>query len=697
MNPQDHRAAYREEAHELLAALEQSLLELEQNPDDSGLVAQIFRSMHTIKGSGAMFGFDEIAGFTHHVETTFDMVRQGRLAVTAELISMTLEARDHIYNLLDNDGPADPAAAERLLAGFRELAGAATEDRQAPPDVPAAPYIADRSDAEATYRIRFRPNPKIFLTGTNLIPLIKEIKELGHCTVFAHMDAIPFLAELDFERCYVWWDIVLTTARSHDEIRDVFIFVEEDSELVIDRIAPDENGECEPRKLGQILAERGDAELGEIEEVLAKRPRIGEVLVEAQIVAEPRVQAALKEQQHLEARKNQKGESSSSIRVPAERLDDLVNVVGELVTVQARLTQLATTNGDPEVGFVAEELERLTSKLRDNTMSIRMLPIGATFARFRRLVRDLGRDLHKEIDFVTEGGETELDKTVIEQLNDPLVHIIRNSADHGIESAATRASAGKPAKGTIRLSAVHSGAHVLIRIEDDGAGLDAEAIHAKAIEKGLIAADAQLSENEIYALILKPGFSMAREVTSVSGRGVGMDVVARSIEALRGSLDISSVRGRGTTITLKLPLTLAIIDGLLVTVGSSYFVLPVANVLECFEIPRKQITHRSGGRFTAVRGEMVPYIDLRDSLRIEEEEPDLSQVMVSETHHGKFGFVVDRVIGDHQTVIKRLGGLYRNIETFSGATILGDGTVALILDLEKLAKSCIEQERGRAA
>jgi len=691
-----HGEAYREEARELLSDLEQAVLELEQDPAGEELVSRIFRAMHTIKGSGAMFGFDAIAGFTHHVETAFDLVRQGKLAVTPELINLTLRARDHIATLLEEAFGGDAAAecaGRSILDAFRDLGETGTSPG-------AASNTPTRTDAtEETFRIRFRPPRDLFLTGANPILLLRELGELGESTVHAHIDELPEFEELDCEQCYVWWDIVLTTRRGQDAIRDVFIFVEADSAVKIERIAPDENGETTPRRLGDILADRGDAPMEAIEQALAARPRIGEILVESKVVEEGKVRSALKEQQHLEARKQQSA-TASSIRVPAERLDSLVNVVGELVTVQARLSQFAASSDDPEAAFVAEELERVTSRLRDHTMSIRMLPIGATFGRLQRLVRDLSRDLGKDIDFVTEGGETELDKTVIEQLNDPLVHLIRNSLDHGIEPAEARLAAGKPSKGVIRLAAIHSGAHVLIRIEDDGAGLDVDAIRARAVERGLIDADAELSESEIYTLIMKPGFSTARQVTEVSGRGVGMDVVRRNIEALRGSLDISSRNGSGTTIILKLPLTLAIIDGLLVTIASNYFVLPLANTLECFEIPRRQIREGSGGRFAAVRGEMVPYIDLRAHMKIEEDEPELSQVMVAETQYGKFGFVVDRVIGDHQTVIKRLDGLCKNLETFSGATILGDGTVALILDLDKLAKACIDLEhsgRQRAA
>lgn len=648
---ESHRAAYVEEAQELLAGLEQALLELEQNPGAEDLVAQVFRTMHTIKGSGAMFGFEDIAGFTHHVETTFDKVRQGKLPVSSSLINLTLAARDHIQRLLEPDGEVDAEAEAKILAGFNLLGGVAPEQPAQPAAV--SPKVAPESADEVSYRIRFRPAANLFLTGTNPVLLLRELRDLGDCTVFGHAEGIPTLADIDYEQCYTWWEIQLITNSGEDAIHDVFIFVEGDSELHIERIAQDAHSDARPE------------------------------------IIEPVVKS----------RRSPSGETSpsSSIRVPAERLDNLVNVVGELVTVQARLTQLAVSRGDTEVAFVAEELERLTFRLRDNTMSIRMLPIGATFSRFRRLVRDLAGELHKEIEFVTEGGETEIDKTVIEHLNDPLVHMIRNSAGHGIESMEQRLACGKSSKGTIRLAAVHSGAHVLIRIEDDGAGLDSERIRAKAIERGIIAASDELSESETFALIMKPGFSTASEVTSVSGRGVGMDVVQRSLEGLRGSLEIASIKGRGTTITLKLPLTLAIIDGLLVTIGPSYFVLPVASVLECFEMPRKQMRTANGGRFAAVRGEMVPYIDLRDYMGISEGEPEQSQVIVSETQCGKFGFVVDKVIGDHQTVIKPLGGLCKNIDTFSGATILGDGTVALILDLERLARICVEGDRSRTA
>ncbi len=322
-------------------------------------------------------------------------------------------------------------------------------------------------------------------------------------------------------------------------------------------------------------------------------------------------------------------------------------------------------------------------------MSIRMLPLRSTFERFRRLVHDLGLELHKEVELTIAGADTELDKTVIDQLNDPLVHLIRNSMDHGIEGPEARRAAGKSPTARIHLSAEHSGAHVLIRVADDGSGLDVEAVRARAVEQGLIAASAQLSESEIVSLILAPGFSTAREVTDVSGRGVGMDVVRRNVEVLRGSLEVASRPGAGVTVTLRLPLTLAIIDGLLVRVGESYFVLPLANSLECVELTSQDIRDAHGNRIANVRGQMVPYIRLSEYFQMRSERPEREQIMVVETEHGQYGFAVDQVLGDHQTVIKNLGRFYRNVQVVSGATILGNGTVALIIDPHRLVQNVI--------
>lgn len=373
----------------------------------------------------------------------------------------------------------------------------------------------------------------------------------------------------------------------------------------------------------------------------------------------------------------------------AAKLDQLVDLVGQLVTVQARLAELATGREDRAMQAVAEEIEALTAQLRETSMGMRTLPLRSTFERFKRLVYDLGRSLHKEVELTFEGGETELDKTVLDQLNDPLMHLIRNSMDHGIESPEVRRAAGKASTGTIRLSARHAGAQVLVSVSDDGKGIDREGVRTRAIEKGLIASDARLSESEVFSFIMEPGFSTAHELSDVSGRGVGMDVVRKNVEALRGSIEIASQPGLGTTATLRLPLTLAIIDGLLVRVGQARFVMPLGNTVECVELTRQDIANANGKHLANIRGEIIPYIRLSEYLQTHTEPPEREQIMVAETEHGRFGFVVDQVLGDHQTVIKNLGRLYRNVQDVSGATILGDGTVALILDLHRLAQNVI--------
>jgi two-component system chemotaxis sensor kinase CheA len=412
-------------------------------------------------------------------------------------------------------------------------------------------------------------------------------------------------------------------------------------------------------------------------------------LVDEGFVSQDKVEAALAEQKHVnELQEKQKIEQAvATIRVAADKLDKLVDLVGELVTVQARLTQKANTSNAPELLVISEEVERLTEELRDNTMSIRMVPIGATFSKFKRLVRDLSQSLQKEIELSTEGAETELDKTVIEQLNDPLVHIIRNSIDHGIESPNEREAAGKPREGMLHLSARHSGANVLVEISDDGNGLDSELIRSKAVERGIIQSDAALSEKEIFNLIFEPGFSTAKKVTGVSGRGVGMDVVKRTIDLLRGSVEIMSEKGTGTTITLKLPLTLSIIEGLLVAIGSNFFVLPLSSVEECLQLTHEDIARSHGRHIANVRGEITPYIRLREKFGIKGHMPDIEQIVITEVDRTRIGFVVDSVIGQYQTVIKSLGRVYRDVDGVSGATILGDGSVALIVDLNHLVHS----------
>ncbi len=489
-----YKQAFREEAREILLDLESALLDLNENRDDTELVGRAFRALHTIKGSGAMFGFDAIAAFTHDIENAFDQIRNGRLRATPDLTSLSLAAVDQIKAMLEEASGQDSASANtaQILAKLRVLTGACEAPVKA---APTAAVTCARAIAGTTreWHIRFRPGADLLRTGANPLLLLRELRQLGTLQVKADTSAIPVLGELDPERCYIAWNMVLTTAAGADAIRDVFIFVEDSCELEVEPAPSSSQG------------------------------------------AEPALTAPLEKRSGEGRRSSDKEAQGSSIRVAAAKLDQLVDLVGQLVTVQARLVEVAARREDGEMQAVAEDIEALTTELRENSMGMRMLPLRSTFERFRRLVYDLGRSLHKEVELTFEGAETELDKTVIDQLNDPLMHLIRNSMDHGIEAPEVRRAAGKSAAGTIHLSARHSGAQVLIRVSDDGTGIDREAVRARAIEKGLVAADARLTEAEIFSFILAPGFSTAREVTDVSGRGVGMDVVRRNVEALRGS------------------------------------------------------------------------------------------------------------------------------------------------------------------
>lgn len=689
--------AFREEAYELLGELESALLELEETPDDSDLIGRVFRAMHTIKGSGAMAGFMAVSDFTHEIETAYDLVRGGRLPVTKKLINLSLAARDRISAMLDasKNGEEVPIReTSEIVSGFKALmADVIRQDNNGAEDSrPLDPQDGADSPADhaptATYRIRFQPGEDLFSYGTNPLLLLKELDRLGACHIIAHTDVIPTLADIRPDVCYVFWDIILTTDQGKNAIEDVFIFVADTCRLSIQLIDQEDGEEAclEYKKLGEILVERGDLSSGDVEEMLLSRKRIGELLTDARIVSRNTVESALEEQKQIrEIRRNRmETTNAASVRVDAEKLDALVNLVGELVTVQARLSRRAAIDHEGELVRISEEVERLVSELRDNTMGIRMRPISTTFGKFKRLVRDLSETLGKEVVLTTDGGETELDKTVIEQLSDPLMHIIRNSIDHGIESPGERMQSGKPARGTVHLSAAHVGANVEIRIQDDGAGLNADAIRESATDKGLIAPRTELSEKEIFNLILMPGFSTAQTVTGVSGRGVGMDVVKKCIESLRGTIEVQSEKGKGTTIILVLPLTLAIIEGFMVAVGDGHYVFPLAAVEECVKVPDSEMESVRRRNILNIRGEVAPYLNLRTFFNIEGDLPDSERIVVVESGGQRVGFGVDGVIGQHQTVIKSLGKFYRDIRGISGATILGDGNVGLILDVAQL-------------
>lgn len=511
------------------------------------------------------------------------------------------------------------------------------------------------------------------------------------------------MEELDPAECYIGWDVVLSTTESRDMIEQVFMFIMDDMDLSIMPIASGAGTD----RLGEILVDRGDVAREAVDAALmaqqqesrtdrvgltVKPERLGALLVKSGAVTEEGVASALAEQQHVrtEARATR---TVDSIRVPAERLDELMERVGELVIAQSRLKEIVARSTDPLVQSVAEEIERLALELRDTTMNVRMVPIGSLFSRFRRLIHDLSRDLGKEVALKTVGEETELDKTVIERLNDPLVHLIRNSIDHGLEQPDDRAAAGKSRQGQITLTAQHAGGEVLVMIDDDGRGLDRERIRARAEEQGLVVAGAKLSDSDLFGVLFEPGFSTAREVTSVSGRGVGMDVVKRTIQALRGTIDIASTPGAGTRITLRLPLTLAIIDGLLVRIGQGRYVIPLSAVEECVELGADDDKRSRGRSFLNIRGELVPFLRLREMFKVTTPPDRFQKVVIVSSGDMRVGMVVDQVIGDHQTVIKSLSKLHADVRTFSGATILGDGTVALILDVMHLVSFGQELEK----
>ncbi|WP_238366464.1 chemotaxis protein CheA [Mesobacterium pallidum] len=612
----DADALFLVEARQLVESLEQGLLDLKSRPDDRALIDGVFRDLHTLKGTGAMFGQVELAQFLHDFESAFEAVREGRIPATPALINLGLKARDHVTTLLDG-GPSGPGAD--LLADLQDLVTGA----------------GDAAGVEAPdWSLTFHLAPDCLVLGARPQGLLDDLRSVGASGIEPVLGRLPDLRAMQADRLYIGWRMTLPSTLDEAAIRDVFLFNEEGLEFDLHR-----DGSAEPQP---------------------------EEDPPAAMAAQP------------------KGRERAMMRVPAERLDEMMDRVGELVIAEARLAEIAARLGDPNLVAVAEEIKRLATGMRETTMSIRMTPIGSITGRFRRLVHDLNDTLGKEIALEIAGEETELDKTVIEMLADPLMHLIRNAADHGLEPAADRRALGKPEAGTIRLSARYSGAEVVITLADDGRGLDTARIRARAEARGLVAADAELDEAAIRALILAPGFSTAEAVTELSGRGVGMDVVKRTVEQLRGSIDIDSEPGHGTQIHMRLPLTLAIIDGLLVEIAGERYTIPLAAVEHIIELPDEHATAGNRTRFLDIRDQLVPFLRMRDLLDSPGDPGPYQKVVVVTAGELRVGLTVDRIIGSSQTVIKQLSPLHASLKTFSGATVLGDGSVALILDVPQL-------------
>ncbi|MGY4303387.1 two-component system chemotaxis sensor kinase CheA [Bradyrhizobium sp. USDA 4369] len=663
MNSVDPVEVFRQEASELFETLEGALLDLCQRPDDRELIDAAFRALHTIKGSGAMFGFDKVAAFTHEFETAFELIRRGEVKPTQELISVGLAAKDYIRALIDAPETVDAIIGDAILDELKQLVAPGVRAYEATPDMPAT-VPAEHHAAGWLLRLEFEA--QILRNGSNPLDMLEDLAKLGPCFAVPITTDIPLLDALEPEDCYLKWEVTLSSDCDKAAIEDVFMFVLDEMKLGITPLARVELPDLAP------LLQEADSE--------PPPTTVSAPAVPDAAVAE-RPAAPVEPRRDEPKRSEERG--IATVRVQAERLDELMDRVGELVIAQARLSQLAATGSDLSIKLIAEEIERLAASLRDTTMGARMVPIGSLFGRFRRLVHDLSRELAKPVEFVTTGEDTELDKTMIECLADPLVHLIRNAIDHGIEDAGRRAAAGKPAQGRIELSAIHAGAQVLVTVSDNGGGLDTRRIRAKAEEQGLIAPGAALTDHEIHQLLFHPGFSTAQTVSALSGRGVGMDVVKKTIENMRGSIDLITRPGEGTTVTLRLPLTLAIIEGLLIRVGAGRYIIPLSAVEECVELTAAD--QRSRGRsFLNVRGGLVPFLRLREVLQMDGAAEEHQKTIIISTGETCVGLVADQIIGNHQTVIKSLSKLHSDVTIFSGATILGDGTAALILDVGQL-------------
>jgi two-component system chemotaxis sensor kinase CheA len=667
MTTLDPIQVFRTEAAELFEQIEAGLLDLLHNLSNQDQIDAVFRGLHTLKGSGAMFGFDALAAFTHHCETAFDRVRKGEVPATDELVACVLEAQDHMKVLVDQPHGGHEEAGDRLLAKLQAAVGGHGGGTVvAPPLAAAASSVA--AGHLATFRLRFRLPANAMANGTNPLGLLDELRELGDCRVTADLSTVPTLDAIVPSELHVGWNVTLTTDRPRSAIDDVFIFVMDDMELEIEQ---DAGAASLPSAPEPAAAASGAATPPAMAPAQLAHP-------------DPAQPAGASDAKHAKAAEN--------LRVPAERLDELMDRVGELVIAQSRLSQLASSSADIQLRSVSEDVERLSGELRDTMMVLRMVPVTQLFSRFRRLVHDLARETGKMIELEFEGESTEVDKTVMERLADPLVHLVRNSVDHGLELPDERAAAGKERAGRVLLSARQSGGEVIITIKDDGRGIDRDRVRAKAEASGLIQPGQQLMDQELLQLIFQPGFSTAAQVTNLSGRGVGMDVVKKTVEALRGVIDIRSEAGKGSEVSLRIPLTLAIIDGLLVRVGTGRYVIPLSAVEECLELSLEDDLRSRGRSFISLRDSLVPFLRLRDLFRTGTSPDPFQKVVVISTGDERVGLVVDQIIGDHQTVIKSMSKLHHDVATFSGATILGDGSVALILDVAHLVSAGQQQE-----
>ncbi|NTV69787.1 MAG: chemotaxis protein CheA [Azonexaceae bacterium] len=716
-----------QESREQLAEMESGLLQLEQNPDDHDNINGIFRAAHTIKGGSGVIECHFIESFTHRVENALDALRNGELAVSPLLATLLLECCDHMVSLIDvlaaeNDAPdAELKASGDLLTerlkDFLDTIGG----NPAASDASQLTVADDTVEVESSgggivltdsWHISVRFGENVLRGGMDPLSFIRYLSTLGEILgIETITDAMPAAAEMDPESCYIGFEIQLQTRSSKADIERVFDFVREDCDL---RILPPNSKLSEyikhiqelpedTMRLGEILVRCGALTQAEVDQGLsdqkdsaekieldnaAPQPQLGEILVENKVVHKEIVDAAISKQAQVN---DKKAKDARLVRVQADKLDQLIDLVGELVIAGASANLLAQNSKQGDLVEATSVLSRLVENIRDSALQLRMVQIGDTFTRFNRVVRDVSKELGKEIELVISGAETELDKTVVEKIGDPLMHLVRNSLDHGIEPTAVRLERGKPACGRVSLNAYHDSGSIVIEISDDGGGLNKERITAKALERGIIQPGETLSDAEVVNLIFEPGFSTVEKVSNLSGRGVGMDVVRRNIQSLRGAVDVASVEGEGATFTIRLPLTLAIIDGFLVGVGKAAYVIPLDTVVECIELKNLP----SDRNFMNLRGEALPFIRLRELFEIPGECPPRESIVVVQFAGHRAGIVVDQLMGEFQTVIKPLGVMFPHLRGIGGSTILGSGEVALILDVAALVHTVSQAEERK--
>jgi len=683
---QQFKQKYVEEVNDMLNDMEGSILTLEQDPSSIEEINQVFRVMHTIKGTSAMYDFKTVEKITHDVESLYSKIRDTQGSVSKEVSTLTLECVDLLRQLLNQPSADDDALVEDFLARVAAIDGRPAHPAVVGGEQDGGGEMIATAAAKATYYVMFAPEADITNRGVNIKGILDNIKELGENTVFTRSWAD---GEAGKGKFYMYWEAVFATDLPFNELDEIFLFVHDETK--IEKIADvnlfDSDDFKEQLAAYQLTDTPIDtAELKAI--AMLMQPSIPEPQPEQQPapsqMPEQPVQPPQSEKKPVARSIEPIDTKSSGIKVESEKLDELMNLVSEFVNTKAEILLIAEKYDIPELHDIYEKVDKLSNKLKDNALSIRLVPIESLMLRFQRLVRDLSKELGKQVDFVTEGTDTELDKTIIDSLAVPLMHIIRNSIDHGIESVERRRELKKPDHGIIKFTAFYSGNNVFIQVQDDGAGMNPSYLREKAIEKGFIKASEHLTNRQLYDLVFLPGFSTAQKITGISGRGVGMDAVKQSIMRLRGEIDMDSEVDLGTITTIKLPLTLSIVDALLVSVGDTLFLIPVYIIDSCIHIRHKDVENSNG--CIIHEGEPIPIIDMRASLNMGGTPPEESVVVMVKYKDSRVGLVLDKVRGEHQAVLKSLGKYFSKQEYLSGGSVLGDGSIALVLDTNKLIR-----------